>query len=398
MRMDTLEKFQRQLLEQSRRLFYKTPLSAATERAYLATPRHRFVSRYREWGSPEWRQVTAENLAQHLPALYADRPLVLFGDDDANLQSTISQPSFVLRMLDMLQLQAGQAVFELGAGSGWNAALMGQLVGPEGRVFSLELIPEVANAAAKSVEAVGSSNVRIIAADGGDGYAPGAPYDRALFTAGAYDLPRPFYDQLQEGGLLMSVIKLEGGGDTLSVLRKTNGHFESIDSMSCAFVQLRGKHQVDGLDPAVPEALPDWPELQKHEISRTRFWWGGKGQETLAWRTMAIRFFLAISEPCFRAFKAEKAPVRALEELYFGLWNQERHALVLAREDSLIAYGNESARDQLLERVRQWVELGMPSAASFKLKVYPSDRAVEPGENQWVVKRRESTFLWALEP
>ena len=140
--METLEKLQRQILEQNRRLFHKTPISQATERAFLATPRHLFVKRYREWGTTDWRQVTAENLEQHLPTLYADRPLLLFGDDDSNVLSTISQPSFVLRMLDMLRLQPGQTVFELGAGSGWNAALMGHLVGPDERVFSLELIPE----------------------------------------------------------------------------------------------------------------------------------------------------------------------------------------------------------------------------------------------------------------
>jgi hypothetical protein len=76
MNVETIEKYQRQFLEQSRRSFYKTPISQATERAYLATPRHLFVRRYREWGTTEWRQVTAENLGQHLATLYADRPLV----------------------------------------------------------------------------------------------------------------------------------------------------------------------------------------------------------------------------------------------------------------------------------------------------------------------------------
>jgi protein-L-isoaspartate(D-aspartate) O-methyltransferase len=397
MNMETPEKYQRQLLEQSRRLFYKTPLSQATERAYLATPRHLFVRRYREWGTPEWRQVTAENLEQHLASLYADRPLMLFGDDDSNVLSTISQPSFVLRMLDMLQLQPGQTVFELGAGSGWNAALIGHLVGPEGRVFSLEIIPEVARTAAETVQTLGITNVSVVAADGGDGYPAGAPYDRAIFTAGAYDLPRAFNDQLRDGGLLMAVIKLEGGGDTLFVLRKTKDHFVSVDSMPCAFVQLRGKYQVEGLEPAAPNTLPGWSELQEQEVSRTRFWWGGKGSESFAWRTMGIRFFLGISEPRFRAFKTEKAAERPLEDHYFGLWDQERRSLVLAKDDWLIAYGNASARELLLEKVRQWVDLGMPASASFKLQVHPNDYRVAARENLWSVKRSESTFLWSLE-
>src|ERR1039458_127160 len=332
MDMETLEKLQRQILEQNRRLFHKTPISQATERAFLATPRHLFVKRYREWGTTDWRQVTAENLEQHLPTLYADRPLLLFGDDDSNVLSTISQPSFVLRMLDMLRLQPGQTVFELGAGSGWNAALMGHLVGPDGRVFSLELIPELARTAAETVQMLGIKNVRIVAADGGDGYPAGVPYDRAIFTAGAYDLPRAFNAQLKDGGLLMAGIKLEGGGDSLFVLRKTNNHFESVDSMPCAFVQLRGKHQMEGLDPVVLNTLPEWPELQEQEVSRTRFWWGGKGPESFAWRTIGIRFFLGISEPHFRAFKTEKTAGRPLEDHYFGLWDQERRSLVLSRD------------------------------------------------------------------
>jgi protein-L-isoaspartate(D-aspartate) O-methyltransferase len=395
--MDTTEKYQRQILEQARRMFPKTPISQETERAYLATPRHAFVKRYREWGTKEWREVTPENLGEHLAALYADRPLMLWGDDDSNTLSTISQPSFVLRMLDMLQLQPGQTVFELGAGSGWNAALIGHLVGPEGRVVSIEVIPEVAKAAEENVRTAGIANVNIVTGDGGDGYAAGAPYDRAIFTAGAFDLPRAFYDQVKEGGLLLAVIKLEGGGDNLFLLRKIKGYFESIFSMPCAFVQLRGKYQIEGLEPAAPSALPEWPALQDHEVSRTRFWWGGKGPESFVWRTMGIRFFLGITEPRFRAFKTEKTAGVPLEEHYFGLWDQERQSLVLAKDDWLIEYGNASAKAALLEKVRQWTDLGMPGAASFKLEVHPNDARVEAREDQWIVKRRESQFVWSLE-
>jgi protein-L-isoaspartate O-methyltransferase len=138
--MDTVEKYQRQLLEQTRSIYYETPISEATEQAYVATQRHRFVKRYRERGAKEWHQVREENLGEHSATLYANKPLILYGDDDDTVPSTISQPSFVLRMLDMVQLGPGQTVFELGAGSGWNAALMGQLVGPEGHVYSLEFI------------------------------------------------------------------------------------------------------------------------------------------------------------------------------------------------------------------------------------------------------------------
>jgi protein-L-isoaspartate(D-aspartate) O-methyltransferase len=394
--MDTVEKYQQQLLEQTRSIYYETPISEATEQAYLATPRHGFIKRYREWGTKEWHEVREEHLEEHLVTLYTDRSLILFGEDDNNIPSTISQPSFVLRMLDMLQLRPGQTVFELGAGSGWNAALMGHLVGPEGHVCSLEIIPEVANTAAETIGTLGIKNVSVIAADGGEGWGRGTVRSCDLYGWHLY-LPRYFYDQIRNQGLLLVVIKSEGGGDSLFLLRKRESHFESVESMTCGFVQLRGKYQIDNLEPITLATLPEWTELQHKEIFKTPFWWGGKGKALLVWRTLGIRSFLGITEPSFRAFKTEKTYEQSHEEHYFGLWDKEHGSLVVAKDDCLIAYGSAVAKERLVQKVRQWVDLGMPSAASFKLQVYPSDFPLTPQENQWIVKRNESQFLWSLE-
>jgi protein-L-isoaspartate O-methyltransferase len=113
--MESVVKYQRQLLELTRSIYDETPISEAVASAYLETPRHVFVKRYRQWGTKAWHEVREADLAEHLATLYANGPLILFGDDDDDVPSTISQPSFVLYMLDMMQLQPGQAVFELGA-------------------------------------------------------------------------------------------------------------------------------------------------------------------------------------------------------------------------------------------------------------------------------------------
>lgn len=394
--MESVETYQKRLLEQTQYLYYETPISSATQKAFFDTPRHRFIRRYRQWGIREWHEVRQDNLEQHLAMLYADRALVLFGDNDEDIPSTISQPSFVLRMLDMLQLEPGQTVFELGAGSGWNAALMGRLVGAQGRVYSLELIPEVARSASEAVEALGIMNVRVIQGDGGEGYPAGAPYDRAIFTAGTYDLPRPFFEQMTEGGLMLAVIKNEGGGDTLFLLRKKGEHFESLDAMPCGFVQMRGKYKVDSLEPIQIESLPGWKELQQQANRPRPFWWGGKGKVGFAWRTLGIRSFLSISEPSFRAFRTERKDDRSRDENYFGLWVEGQNSLVIARDDFLYSYGSPLAEERLLHSLDRWVKLGMPGAASFTLQIHPIDRPVTVGENEWLVKRRESQFLWSL--
>ena len=165
-------------------------------------------------------------------------------------------------MLDLLQLQPGHTVLELGAGSGWNAALIGQIVGPTGRVFSLEIIPDMAERASAAIAEFGITNVQVIAADGSNGYAAGAPYDRIVFTAGAYDLPRPFFEQIAPSGLLLMVIKNRGGGDTLFLLEHVGDHFESRHAMSCGFVPMTGAHQADDLEPVALESLPEWADMR----------------------------------------------------------------------------------------------------------------------------------------
>lgn len=394
--MESAERYQRQLLDQIRYANRESPIHQATEAAFLQTPRHTFISRYRRLGRKDWINVDADSLSDHLAAIYADGPLILSGDDDGDIASTISQPSLVLRMLDMLRIEPGQRVFELGAGSGWNAALMGHLVGPRGHVYSVEIIPQVAQQAAAAIRTLALRNVTILEGDGGESYAGGAPYDRAIFTAGTYDLPRQFFHQVKDDGLLLVVIKNEGGGDCLFLLKKTANHFESLEATQCAFVQLTGKHRVDNLDPICLERLPEWADLKSRHLERTSFWWGGKGKETFVWRTWGIRSFLGVSEPFFRAFKTDQAPGAPYEEHYFGLWDRPGESLVLARNDTLISYGSPAAKQRLMADVEKWVQLGMPTTASLRLQVFPIDAAVFAGRNQWLVRRPESQFLWSL--
>ncbi len=187
--------------------------------------------------------LSFENRDFHLPLLYSDRPLLLF--DNRAQVSTISRPSLVLRMLDLLDLIKGHKVFELGSGSGWNAALMGEIVGKEGLVMSFEIIDEMARLAEENINHFDLPQVKILTFDGALGYEDEAPYDRGIFTAGANDIPRIFFDQIKEGGKLLFVLHTPTQGDLLLVLRKKSGHFEEEQRVRCQFVPLTGSHAGD---------------------------------------------------------------------------------------------------------------------------------------------------------
>lgn len=209
----------------------KYMLSPEVVDAYRECPRHKFIQR-----------------PYSMEEMYADYPLEIYHDDE--FISTISQPSFVMLMVDMLGIKPGDKVLELGAGSGWNAALMSKMTGPTGKVVSIEIIPSLADETRENLKRLGFSNVKIISGDAATGYAPDAPYDRAIFTAGATDLPMAFHQQIKVGGKLLFVLKTHYG-DLLLTLVKRPDHFEEISRLLCSFVPMKGQkkaHVTNDLD------------------------------------------------------------------------------------------------------------------------------------------------------
>lgn len=381
--MASVERLQERILELADLAFPAEPISPAARAAFMAVPRHRFVRRFLR-GS-EAVDVTPGNLPEHLRTIYDDGVLVLWSDRAGGVFSTISQPTLVLRMLDLLELEPGLTVFELGAGSGWNAAMMGSMVGPRGRVFSSEIIPEMAEAAEQAILDCGIANVRIVRGDGGAGHAAGAPYDRIVFTAGSYDLPLAFHEQIRLGGLLLLVIKMEGGGDQLVLFERKAGWFESRCAIPCAFVPMTGAHAFAPGDPAALDSLPDWPELARREVGRIRLDLGDAG----------MRFFLGISEPDFRVFK-EAAPGRDPRRAFLGIHDRAAGSLAIVRDGMVVGYGSPAARDRLLARLKEWAGLGMPGPSAMSLRIYPAGAEVPPGPRQWIARRRDSQFVWKL--
>lgn len=388
---DEIRRLQDRILQDYSQLYPERPLTAAVLDAFRQTPRHHFVKRYRVRGTDEWKDVTPERVADHLPTLYGDHPLYLFEENAGDQVSTISQPTLVLYMLELLQIESGQRVCEIGAGSGWNAALLGRLVGPKGRAVSVDIIPEMAKSAQERISDLSIPNVNVVLADGGGGYEAEAPYDRFVFTVGTYDIPTTLYGQVREGGFLLVVLKNRVGSDTLYLMRKVDNHFESVHAMSCGFVSLTGDYRPETWEPVDLESHPDWSRLRRRLTDRRPFWWGGQSQQSFLWKTTGIRSFLSIAEPGFELFSDSED-----EEPFFGVFEGEAESLVLARDGELTTYGTDSARHRLMKRIHEWVDLGMPSGGCFSVKAYPGDGEFIAASDEWVSKREHSIYVWRL--
>ena len=154
---------------------------------------------------------------------------------------TISAPHMVAIMCNLLELREGQKVLEIGAGSGYNAAVMAELVGETGNVYSIERIGELVDFARKNLREAGYNNVEVILDDGSLGYSGEAPYDRICVTAAAPGTPHPLLDQLKAGG---SMVIPEGDSyQQLFIIRKhADGSTTKEQWGGVVFVPLIGKY------------------------------------------------------------------------------------------------------------------------------------------------------------
>ncbi len=196
-------------------------LSPEMQRAFASVPRHVFV--------PEVEPSAA----------YRDEALVIKCGPDGLPVSSSSQPAMMAIMLDQLGLQPGHRVLEIGTGTGYNAAVMAAIVGPGGEVVSIDIDPQLAARARFGLRAAGYDRVSVHCADGGYGDPEGAPFDRIMVTAGAWDIAPAWLEQLTQAGRL--VLPLSVRGIQLSVtLERRGARWVGTSACRCGFVRMLG--------------------------------------------------------------------------------------------------------------------------------------------------------------
>jgi protein-L-isoaspartate(D-aspartate) O-methyltransferase len=154
---------------------------------------------------------------------------------------TISQPYIVALMTDLLETQVTQTILEIGTGSGYQAAILAQLVQ---QVYSLEIIPSLAVAATALLSQLGYDNIEVRTGDGHSGWPEHAPYDGIIVTAAATYLPPALIDQLKPGGRLVIPVGHSQISQELLLLEKDQtGQLSTTGILSVVFVPMTGGHQ-----------------------------------------------------------------------------------------------------------------------------------------------------------
>ncbi len=187
--------------------------------AFLRVPREEFVPR-------------------HLRRLaYVDTPLPI------GYGQTISAPHMVAIMTEALAPRRGHKVLEVGTGSGYQAAILAEIVGDEGHVWSIERIPALAEFARENLRRTSyARRVTVIIGDGSRGYPDAMPYDRIIVTAAAPDVPQPLVEQLATGGRLVIPVGDSFTQRLLILEKRPNGSVVKRWGTYCVFVPLIGEY------------------------------------------------------------------------------------------------------------------------------------------------------------
>jgi protein-L-isoaspartate(D-aspartate) O-methyltransferase len=189
-------------------------IDPAVLEAMRAVPRHRLVP------------------ADEVPYAYDNRPLSI------GHEQTISQPFIVALMTHLLAPRPGHVVLEVGTGSGYQAAVLSRLVG---RVYTIEIVPQLAERAAAQLQALGYANVVVRQGDGYAGWPEQAPFDGIVVTAGAEAIPAPLIAQLRPGGRMVIPLGPSAEQQLVLVTKGADGEVREEALLPVRFVPFTGE-------------------------------------------------------------------------------------------------------------------------------------------------------------
>jgi protein-L-isoaspartate(D-aspartate) O-methyltransferase len=400
---DTLEEGRTRLAD---RLRADRRASARVSEAFLVVPRHLFVS--------------VESAEQ----AYEDTAIVIKSDADGFPVSASTRPALMAIMLERLRLAAGHRVLEIGTGSGYNAALIAQIVGDSGSVVTIDVHPDLVDQARARLAAAGLADVTVVCGDGAGGVPGHAPYDRIIVTAGVWDLAPQWLAQLRGDGRIVAPVSIRGI-QLAAAFEHAETYWVSRQACRCHFMRMTGLSAgpevvvplgpQPGLralvaDGGVPEAGPLyeavcgparqapvpsglrvgsiaeladldlWLALTEPGLSRLNVMGRHEGRAGKGQRHIASRMSLGGFVECG---SSGRIAVAALD-VPPGLRQNDRSVEVAIR-----GYGTGSAAlaDRLARQAIVWDGLGRPGAGSLELAAYPAGTRRRAREGRIMIRR-----------
>lgn len=350
------------------------------ERAFCRVPRHALVAGF--WyhdGGGQWVWADhdpARPDGAQVAVVYSDRALVTGFHDNGMPASSTSRPSLVAAMLARLDLAVGMRVLEIGAGTGYHAALLAELVGEAGEVVAVDVDADVVACTRRRLSQAGYDQVRLMCGDGVHGAEEHAPFDRVVATVGCQDLPPSWAGQLAPGGFLL--VPLEHAGVHPLVCLHPDG-----SALRGQVVGWTGFMPAVGAMATVSPWRRGWVIAGSHtaEGVHERPAWPGYGQGAPVTADGATA-----AECGFHLYLAGRSPRASWGPYGPGVSAGPRGWAAVS--GGVVRWAGDPALSGELEALHhEWARLDQPTTADYELVLQPRGGASEPGactiDRQW---------------
>ena len=329
--------------------------------------------------------------------VYIDSTVPVFNDEGDQI-TTSSQPGMMAFMLEQLDLKQGHRVLEIGAGTGYNAAILAEVTGPGGSVDSIEIDPTAAEMAAGALAGIGSQ-ARVHHADGGNGWPEGGPYDRVIATVAVWDIPGAWIAQTVPGGVIVAPLSILGEEYSCKWIVDSGSLRGCCSAAPCAFVRFQG----DMAHPNPHISLGDNGRgtgvifgeegrlPNRHTLDR---WLDGPSRQERLWGVgdpdvfEGLVMWLLMKEGAERLVRVwGNAPGSPWQGPAVGLYSDTGMAFI-ASSGRWIVYG-EGPDQQMWSRLDEWRLRGRPDRTAFRIDLIPGLQDAGPGR----IPRREHTII-----
>lgn len=340
----------------------------AVEAAFRAVPRAWFL------------------VGRPLEEIYAGESVVIKQRADGLPISSSTEPCLMGAMLDQLRAETGRQVLEIGTATGYNAALLGHLVGPEGRVTTVDLDRDLVEQARRNLEQAGFLSVNVVSRDGWLGVPEHAPFDRIEATVGVWDLSPGWIEQLADDGLLLAPLWLRGGLQVSVAFVKDGTALRSESVRRCGFMRLRGS----GAGPEGYLQFGGWSASldlgSDADATRALLKSAPRSEPTTADERARAGWFarFALEEPGAVSFVRERDKLATV-----GLLDRAAGSLALLDGDRFLEFGETGA----LSRLKDYASSARPlRVESLAVSALPLDRPADEG-GDWILERPHIRFV-----
>lgn len=334
--------------------------TAAVEAAFAAVPRHVFVRGFYDRGARI--EIGDDPEPEVLDRIYGDTALMThLPRDEAGGWSSASQPSLVAKMIEALDLSPGGGVLEIGAGTGYNAALIAAITG--GPVVTVDVSPVVAAEAAGALKRARIGTVTAVCGDGYTGHPAAAPYDRIIATCGCTGASPRWLTQLAPGGLLLVPVAHGGTHPILAITSDNTTPPRGHAVMPADFMTAAGPlyHW-----PAGRTRTPDGP-VPAADLRRVR----GAGPELDYGRYQDLWFYLATRDPRItRAWTGNASFDPVLGQC--GLHEPGTGTAWIHMDGTASLAGPPHLLNQLTEMIDNWDNLRRPALSQWHCDLFPT--------------------------